>query len=168
MVQRAVKIGSASLAFIPTLVLILAFWLHGEGRLPESTTKVICIPCLIFDFPPLAIGWLIKTSNVNPLVWIPSTLAALLLWTSLLAWLFWKVAGTFHGEGEPPYMRGKFDWIQFQVRFVCGFVIGFLVGWRFVRNTTSQKTMLIASIVGGIIGGFALGFRRPPDFWSRG
>jgi F0F1-type ATP synthase assembly protein I len=106
--------------------------------------------------------------HVSPLMWSLVAIVLMLLWSSLLALLFWKMAATVLGEEGPPSENGKFDWIQFQVRFFCGFMIGFLLGWRLVRYTTSMKTVFIACLVGGLIGGMAFGLSRPPDFWSRG
>jgi hypothetical protein len=84
-----------------------------------------------------------------------------------MAWVFWKIAGTFQGEDEPEATRGEYDWAGFRVRFFIGFIVGFLSGWRFVRYTKSMTTLLIASIVTGLLGGFIYGISRPPDFWSR-
>ncbi len=89
------------------------------------------------------------------------------LWSSLVAWFFWRAVGTFQGDDEPDDQRGQYDWAGFRVRFVIGFVVGFLIGWRFVKYSTSIKTLLTASIVTGVIGGLIYGLSRPPDFWYR-
>jgi hypothetical protein len=101
------------------------------------------------------------------LVFVISALVLMFLWSSFMAWFFWRAAGTLQGEDEPEAARGKYDWVAFQIRFFIGFVFGFLVGWKFVRYITSMKTLLIASFTTGIICGLLYALSRPPDFWSR-
>ena len=84
-----------------------------------------------------------------------------------MAWVFWKIVGTFQGDDEPDATRGQYDWAGFRVRFVIGFVVGFLCGWRFVKSAKTVEAVWIASFITGIIGGFLYGLSRPPDFWSR-
>jgi len=162
-----VKIGAGSLAFVPMIVLIVVIALRHAGLLSESITKPIITGCVIFNYPAFSILALIKTFNVSWFVLAISTFILMFLWSSFLAWFFWKAAGIFQGEDEPEATRDQYDWTGFWVRFFIGFVVGFLCGWRFVKNTTSMKTVLIASFVTGLIGGFLYGLSRPPDFWSR-
>jgi len=158
---RLIKIGAASLAFVPMLVLLFA-------REPGAhVPRAVVTGCAIFNFPALSLLKLIQTYQVGGTVEALSAVALLLLWSSLVAWFFWRAVGTFQGDDEPDDRRGQYDWTAFGLRFVIGFVIGSLVGWRFVRYTTSMKTLLIASIVTGCIGGLIFGISRPPDFWSR-
>jgi hypothetical protein len=156
------KMAGASLAYLPMLVLLSAR-LTG---FPASGT--VLTGCAIFNYPALSLLLAIETYQLSHPVEIFCGWVLMLLWSSLVACLFWKAVGTFQGEDEPENQRGKFDWIGFQVRFAIGFAVGALVGWRFVKYTTSMKTLLIASIVSGCIGGLAFGLSRPPDFWSRG
>ena len=146
---------------MPMLVLLFA----REVGAPVS--QPVVTGCAIFNFPALSLLRLIQTFNVSPSVEILSGLLLMLLWSSFVAWFFWRAVGTLQGEDEPDDQRGKFDWVGFQVRFVIGFVIGCLVGWRFVKSSTSMKTLLIASVVTGLIGGIILGLSRPPNFWAR-
>jgi hypothetical protein len=120
-----------------------------------------------FNFPALSLLGLIQTCHLGHWVEFLSGVGLMFLWSSFIAWFFWRAVGTFQGDDEPDDRRGQYDWVGFRVRFVIGFVIGVLVGWRFVRHSTSMKTLLIASIVTGIIGGLIYGLSRPPDFWSR-
>lgn len=162
-----IKICAASLAYLPMIVYILTVVLVHSGVFSESGAKLIIIGCGIFNFPAFSILALIKTFNVSWLVFVISALVLMFLWSSFMAWFFWRAAGTLQGEDEPEATRGKYDWVAFQIRFIIGFVVGFLCGWRFVRYTTSMKTLLIASFTTGIIGGLLYGLSRPPDFWSR-
>ena len=77
----------------------------------------------------------------------------------------------------------KFDWISFQVRFICGAVLGALFGWRvWIRAHfhTGRSALLfdytarhewsslylfmgVGALLVGIVGGVA--WRE--DFWSR-
>jgi hypothetical protein len=166
--RRLIKIGAASLAYIPMVVLIFTVILVHYEIFSESGAKPVLIGCGIFNFPAFSILALIETYHVGLPVLVSSAIVLMLFWSSFLAWLFWKIAGTFQGEDEPPAANGKYDWDGFQVRFFLGFIIGFLCGWRFVKYTTSMKTLLIASVVSGLIGGLVYGLTRPPDFWSRG
>lgn len=162
-----VKIGAAGLAYLPMILFIITVVLIHSGIFSESGAKPILIGCGIFNFPAFSILTPIKTYNVSWLVLASSAIILMFLWSSFLAWVFWKVAETLQGEDEPEATRGKYDWVGFQVRFFIGFVVWFLCGWRFVRYTTSMKTLLIASVTTGIIGGLLYGLSRPPDFWSR-
>ncbi|HEY2328800.1 MAG TPA: hypothetical protein VGI63_03185 [Verrucomicrobiae bacterium] len=165
--KRWVKISAAGLAFLPMIILILATMLHHKGILSEAAAKPVIMGCVIFNFPAFSIVLFIKTFNVSWLILTSSALILMFLWSSFLAWFFWKVAATFLGEEEPETTRGQYDWAAFRIRFFIGFVVGFLCGWRFVKEATSMKTVLIASIITGLIGGFLYGITRPPDFWSR-
>jgi len=158
---RLIKIAAASLAYVPMLVLL------SNKLLGVPVSQSVVTACGIFNFPALSLQRLIQTSQVRHSVEILSALLLLLAWSSLVAWFFWKVVGTFQGDDEPGARRGQYDWTGFQVRFVIGFVIGSLVGWRFVKYSTSMKTLLIASVVTGCFGGLLFGLSRPPDFWSR-
>jgi hypothetical protein len=162
-----IKIGAASLAYLPMIVFIITVVLVHSGVFSESGAKPIIIGCGIFNFPAFSILALIKTFNISWLVFVMSALVLMFLWSSFMAWFFWRAAGTLQGEDEPEVTRGKYDWVAFQLRFFVGFVVGFLCGWKFVRYTTSMKTLLIASFTTGIIGGLLYGLSRPPDFWSR-
>jgi hypothetical protein len=158
---RLFKMAGASLAYIPMLVVLLARLLIVPAENPIVTG------CVIFNLPALSLWVILQGYHVSPAVEFLSGLALLLAWSSLVAWLFWRIVGTFQGEDEAEDQHGRFDWVGFRVRFAIGFVVGLLSGWRFVKYTTSMQTLLIASIVGGFIGGMAFGLSRPPDFWSR-
>ena len=158
---RLFKIGGASLAYLPMLVIVLA------GKLDIPVSQAIVKGCAIFNFPALSLVSLIQTYHVSHSVQVSSAVVLMFLWSSFIAWFFWRAVGTFQGDDEPEDRRGQYDWVGFRVRFVIGFVAGFLVGWRFVRYSTSMKTLLIASIVTGVICGLIYGLSRPPDFWSR-
>lgn len=158
---RLFKIGGASLAYLPMLVLLFVRVLD----FPVSHAVVTC--CAIFNFPALSLLRLIQTYHVSHLVEVLSGAVLMFLWSSFIAWFFWRAVGTFQGDDEPDERRGQYDWVGFRVRFVIGFVIGSLVGWRFVGSSTSIKTLLITSAFTGIIGGLIYGLSRPPDFWSR-
>ena len=162
-----IKIGAASLAYLPMIAFIITIVLVHSGVFSESGAKPIIIGCGIFNFPAFSILALIKTFNVSWLVFVISALVLMFLWSSFMAWFFWRAAGTLQGEDEPETTRGKYDWVAFQLRFFIGFVVGFLCGWRFVRYTPSLRTLLIASFTTGIIGGLLYGLSRAPDFWSR-
>jgi hypothetical protein len=162
-----IKIGAASLAYLPMIVFIITVVLIHSGVFSESGARPILIGCGIFNFPAFSILALIETFNVSWSVLASSAILLMFLWSSFLAWFFWRAAGTLQGEDEPEATRGKYDWVAFQLRFFTGFVVGFLIGWRFVRYTTSMKTLLIASFTTGVIGGLLYGLSRPPDFWSR-
>jgi len=143
---RLFKIGGASLAYLPMLVLLFASALDFPG------SRAIVTGCAIFNFPALSLLRLIQTYHVSHSVEVLSGVVLMFLWSSFIAWFFWRAIGTFQGDDEPDDRRGQYDWVGFRVRFVIGFVIGSLVGWRFVKYTTSMKTLLIASVVTGIIG----------------
>jgi hypothetical protein len=155
------KIGAASLAYVPMLVLLFA---RGLG---VPVNHPVVIGCAIFNYPALSLVRLVQTYHVSHSVEIWSGVLLMFLWSSLIAWFFWRVVGTFQGDDEPGDRRGKYDWVGFQVRFVIGFVIGSLIGWRFVSYSTSMKTLLIASAVTGLFGGIIFGLYRPSNFWSR-
>ncbi len=158
---RLFKIGGASLAYLPMLVLLFA------KVLDFPVSQAVVTGCAIFNYPALAMARLIQTFHVSHSVEALSALVLMLLWSSFVAWFFWRAVGTFQGDDEPDDQRGRYDWAGFRVRFVIGFVIGSLVGWRFVKYTTSMKTLLIASVVTGVICGLIYGLSRPPNFWSR-
>jgi len=162
-----IKTAAASVAFVPMLVLILMSWIYHRNVHASSVTKTIYLSCAIFNFPAFSVLALIKTFNVSQSAYMASAVTLMFLWSSFLAWFFWRVARVLLGEDEPPASRGKYDWVAFQMRFVVGFIFGFLFGWRFVKYTTSIKTTLIACFVTGIFCGFLYGISRPPDFWSR-
>lgn len=161
MKARLFKFGAASLAYLPMVVLLLV------REFGASIPQAVVTGCAIFNFPALSVLRLVQTYHVSQTVESLSAIVLLVLWSSFVAWFFWRVAGTFQGDDEPDCQRGQYDWAAFRIRFIIGFVIGSLVGWRFVRYTTSMKTFLIASVVTGCIGGFIFGISRPPDFWSR-
>lgn len=161
MKARLLKIGAASLAYVPMLVLLFA---KAPG-VPVS--QAVVTGCALFNFPALSLLALIKTYHVSQSVEMWCGLLLMLLWSSFVAWLFWRAVGTLQGDDEADDQRGKYDWAGFQVRFVIGFVVGSLVGWRFVRDSTSIKTLLIASLVTGVIGGILFGLSRPANFWAR-
>jgi hypothetical protein len=161
MKTRLLKIGVASLAYVPMAVLL--FGREFSASIPQA----VVTGCSIFNFPALSLLRLVQAYHVSKTIDALSCIVFLLLWSSLIAWFLWRAVGTFQGDDEPDDRHGQFDWTAFQLRFVVGFVIGSLVGWRFVRYTTSMRTLLTASIVTGCIGGFIFGISRPPDFWSR-
>jgi hypothetical protein len=158
---RLFKIAGAGLAYLPMLVLLFA------KQLGFSVSQAVITGCAIFNFPALSLLKLIQTYHVSHTVDVLSGIVLMLIWSSFIAWFFWRAVGTLQGDDEPDDRRGQYDWVGFRLRFVIGFVIGSLIGWRFVRYTTSMKTLLVASIVTGIIGGLIYGLSRPPDFWSR-
>lgn len=149
------------MAYFPMLVLLLA------RILDFPVNQAVVTGCAIFNFPALSLVRLIQTYHVSHSVEALSAVVLMFLWSSFIAWFFWRAVGTFQGDDEPDCQRGHYDWVGFRVRFVIGFVVGSLVGWRFVKYTTSMKTLLIASVVTGVIGGLIFGLSRPPDFWSR-
>ena len=158
---RLFKIGGASLAYLPMIVILFAKVLDFPVSQPVFTG------CVILNIPALLLLKLIQTYHVSHLIEAFSGVVLMFLWSSFIAWFFWRAIGTFQGDDEPDDQRGQYDWVGFRVRFVIGFVIGSLVGWRFVKYTTSMKTLLIASVVTGIICGLIYGLSRPPSFWSR-
>jgi len=149
------------LAYLPMLVLLLA------RKLDFPVGQAVVTGCAIFNFPALSLLMLIHSYHVSHAVEVLSAIVVMLLWSSFMAWFFWRAVGTFQGDDGPDCQRGQYDWVGFRIRFFIGFVVGSLVGWRLVRYTTSMKTLLIASVVTGIIGGLIYGLSRPPDFWSR-
>ena len=159
--SRSLKIGVASLAYLPMLLILLSHVLD------LSVNQGVLTGCIIFNFPAMSLLRLIQGHHLGHAVEILSALLLMLSWSSLVAWMLWKIVGTFQGDDEPDEQRGQYDWVGFQVRFFIGFVVGFLCGWRFVKNTTSMQTLLIASIITGCLGGLIYGLTSPPDFWSR-
>jgi hypothetical protein len=156
---RLIKIIAALTAYVPMMVLILV----PDSTLPEA----ISLPCKIIEYPALSSLSAVATFHPARLTLYLIALGLLFAWSSVLAWLAWRMAGTFQGEDEPDVTRGQYDWAGFRVRFVIGFILGFLSGWRVVRNSQSMKTLFIASMVGGLVGGICYGAAPPPDFWSR-
>jgi len=114
---RWIKIGAASLAFIPILMLVLAGVLYHAGIVSESVAKSAYLGCCIFNFPAAALWVLIDTFHFSPMVRYLCGVVLVLSWSSLMAWLFWNFAARLLGEGQAPDQRGKFNWIGFQVRF---------------------------------------------------
>ena len=151
----------ASLAYLPMLVLVLFRELAWSGG------QVILDASVVFNLPALGLLEIIKSYHASHAVERLSALLLMLSWASLVAWVLWKMVGTFQGDDDPEGQRGRFDWVGFQVRFVIGFVIGFLLGWRFVKYSTSMTTVLMASLVCGSFCGLVYGLSRPPNFWSR-
>jgi hypothetical protein len=168
--RTRVKIGAACLAFVPMALYYLSAWLADVGLLPESIGRFVAVSCGLFDLPAFLILSPLKSYHVNDSVVTGCLVVSMLLWSSIVGWLFWQIAKEFLGENEPEFdtnpERAKFDWVGFRVRFVCGFVIGFLSGWRLVRNTTSKATMFAAMTIVGLVVGLAFGLYRP-NFWSR-
>ena len=162
-----IKTGAAGLAYLPLPMGVLAMGLCKEGIISDRVGGPIITAGAIYYFPAGALLHLLETCHLSRTVWGLSAMGLMLAWSSLMAVLFWRAAGTFLGEDEPPEQRGKFDWIRFQVRFFFGFVVGFLFGWRFVKDSTSNATLLTACFIGGLIGGFGFGLSQPPNFWSR-
>jgi hypothetical protein len=163
-----IKIGAATLAVVPMLLLLPVLAL---GKVfPESIAKPIYMACAIFNFPAFSIFTLIQTHHLSKTAEFLCLFFCLMAWSSFMAWVFWKIAGTFLGEDEPEYEtnpeRAKYDWTGFWIRFVLGFIVGFLFGWRFVRNSKSVATLLTAMIGTGLFVGLAYGLYRP-NFWSR-
>ena len=165
-----IKAGSAALAFVPMAVFFFSAFLNSTGFLPAELGHKIVVICGMFNFPAFSLLTVVKTYHASKTVELAFLIIFMLAWSSFIAWLFWRVAGTFMGEDEPEFdtdpARAKFDWEGFRVRFFFGFIIGFLCGFRFVKNTHSMQTVVIASIISGTIGGFLLGLSRP-NFWSR-
>jgi hypothetical protein len=158
---RSLKIGVASLAYLPMFFILLS------QALDLSVDKGVLTGCVIFNFPAMSLLRIIQGYHLGHAVELLSGLLLMLSWSSLIAWMLWKIVGTFQGEDEPKEQRGQYDWVGFQVRFVIGFIVGALCGWRFVENTTSMQALLIVSIITGCLGGLIYGLTRPPDFWSR-
>ena len=159
------------MAFVPMFLFFLSLILVQVKILPAGVGRQIAIVCAAINFPVILLPALEKTYHVGKATSAVLLFFAMLAWSSLLAWIFWKMAATFQGEDEPEFdtnpEKAKFDWEGFRIRFFFGFIIGFLCGFRFVKNTTSMRTVLAASIITGILGGILFGVARPPNFWSR-
>jgi hypothetical protein len=164
-----IKIGAASLAFVPMVLLILSMVLP-DVYLPEKINHGVLMGSAIFNFPACLLLKLAESYHLSRTVEMAVFICSALLWSSLVAWLFWRIAREFLGEDEPEFEtnpeRAKFDWVGFRVRFVIGFVVGFLFGWRFVRYSTSKTVLLASMTITGLIAGLAYGLYRP-NFWSR-
>ncbi|HWF19392.1 MAG TPA: hypothetical protein VG754_08990 [Verrucomicrobiae bacterium] len=161
--RLTIKIGAAILAFIPMVLMFAAVGLSSKGLISQALGIKIFAGCGIFYFPVLSIMSAVNTFHVGKIVQLSVLLIGLFSWSLLIAWMLWKIAGTLQGEEEP---RKKFDWIGFQVRFVCGFIVGCLSGWRFVRYTTSTKTLVVATLLTGFTFGVAFGLMRTRELWS--
>jgi hypothetical protein len=154
--RTSIKIGVASLAFLPPVVLVLIAAYHLQIPLLKTGATVLEIPALLMI--RLADAFC-PDRNVAGILAVVATL----LWSSVMAIVLWKYTGMLLNEDEPE--GEKFDWVGFRLRFFLGFIVGFLVGWRFVRYSDKQ-TILIAMILSGVLGGFAFGAWRE-NFWQR-
>jgi len=163
-----VKAAAASLAYVPTLVFFEICTFHIEGVRNEPFPYYVAKGCLIFNFPAFSMLQLVKTFHMSRFTLGLWELGLMFAWSSLIAWLFWRIAGALQLEEEPEAVHSKFDWIGFQVRFAIGFVLGCLFGWRFVKYTKSMTTLFLASIITGVVAGLAYGFSARENFWSRG
>jgi hypothetical protein len=165
-----IKIGVASLAFVPMVLYFLSAALTNAGFLPENIGHYVLIGCAVCDFPAFLIIAGFQNVHLIKHHEILYLLGFMLVWSSLVAYFFWQMAREFLGENEPEYEtnpeHAKYDWVGFRVRFVCGFVIGFLGGWRVVRYSTSVPVLLTAMTVVGLLVGLGFGLYRP-NFWSR-
>jgi hypothetical protein len=165
-----IKLLAGSMAFLPMALYFLvgAFF---AGRVPSNhIVHYIVVGSALFNFPAFSILALVKTYHVSKVFELLSLVGLMLLWSSIIAWVFWRIASTFLGEDEPDYETNpdgaKFDWVGFRVRFVIGFIIGFLVGWRFVLYSANMATFLITMVLTGLFVGLAFGLYRP-NFWKR-
>lgn len=153
---RLIKTTAAILAFVPGVLLVL----NLLRVIPYSS---MVGAAGVLDYPALGLTKLWVEFNPNRVIAIIVLLVTMLLWSALVAVVFWKLAAFFLGEDEVGGQ--KFDWIGFQVRFFCGFVIGFLIGWRIVRYSDG-KTILLWMIGSGVFLGLVFGASKP-DFWAR-
>jgi hypothetical protein len=167
MKPRSLKLLATSVAYIPMAVLIIAYSPMFRHVAATPVGRAILFACAMFDFPAVGLIASLQTAHPNETFFAVSALLLLISWSSLVAWFFWRIVGTFLGEDEPPALKGQYDWVGFRVRFVIGFILGFLFGWRFVKTTHSKKVVLVACFVSGLVGGFIYGISRPPDFWTR-
>jgi hypothetical protein len=161
-----IKIASASIAFVPLIIaLVQAF-----GTLQQ---RAVQMSLAIFYFPVLGLQSLLRTFHLGQTTHAIITFILMVMWSSLVAAIFWKIASGFLAEDEPDR---KFDWIGFQVRFACGAVVGALLGWRFwirlyrgygdgPKNT--WVALFICVILGAAITGLTVGLGYREDFWRR-
>src|SRR5262245_26181856 len=91
---RLIKTVAASLAYVPMLVLLVSPVFQREGFLAEPIVKAIRIGCILFNFPAFSILALIRTFPINPSVQAICGIALMFIWSSFLAWFFWRAAGT--------------------------------------------------------------------------
>jgi hypothetical protein len=159
-----IKISAASLAFLPLVSFAFAGVLYQLGILSQPTLASVSHAAALFNFPPMMIVALIKTFNVSESLLGWCVIICVSLWSSLVAWLFWRTAETLLGEDQPA--RRKFDWTGFPMRFICGFAVGFLAGLRFAINSTDARAILLSVTVTGIAAGLMIGLLRPDDLWK--
>jgi hypothetical protein len=116
-----IKLLAGSMAFLPMALYFLvgAFF---AGRVPSNhIVHYIVVGSALFNFPAFSILALVKTYHVSKVFELLSLVGLMLLWSSIIAWVFWRIASTFLGEDEPDYETNpdgaKFDWVGFRVRF---------------------------------------------------
>jgi hypothetical protein len=163
-----VKAAAAGLAYVPMLVFFEVCAFHTEGVRNHDFPYYALKGCMIFNFPAVSVLALVKTFHMSRLTLGLWELCLMFAWSSLIAWLFWRIAGALQSQDEPETVQSKFDWIGFQVRFAIGFVLGCLYGRRFVKYTKSMTTLVLASAITGVVAGLAYGFAGREDFWARG
>lgn len=157
MKRHLIKVGAATVAFVPIVILLLNY----ANVLKDSP---LVTGAVFFNLPALSLSMAIDTVyHPDEKTALALLLFVMVLWASLVSVVFWKFAKMFLSEGE--LGGGKFDWVAFQVRFFCGFVIGFLFGWRFVKYSDGSA-ILICMTITGIIGGLILGAWHE-NFWRR-
>ena len=69
------------------LVLLLA------RVLDFPVSQVVVTGCAIFNFPALSLLRLIQTYHVNHSIEVLSGVVMMFLWSSFIAWFFWKAVG---------------------------------------------------------------------------
>ncbi len=168
--KTCAKIIAVVLAFVPMIFYFLIVRLQPSWDFATGLGRYFATLCKFFFFPVLGLFRLTEVFRLSQVQSSVFFIGLMLIWSAFVAWLFIQMLKEFRGENEPEYesdpARAKFDWVGFQVRFVCGCIIGLLTGWEFVRQTNSWAEMFGAMTAGGIFVGLILGFSRR-NFWSR-